>query len=570
MEKSEAEAVYAKPSIARHTETLFSLAKKIPWLFPQKFLRLDKDQHSESYLELENKLTKTGEIVSASLLADKTRWESVNIVIQINREELNKITSWLGRQDRLARRYPEPHHSSNLHSASMQRLGLISFGDSDLFTAGNIEFKNQTTSRCYMSALNLSKGITFLSMHFAISSEANKKIFNLDVKEIRAHRQLVKLNPFHKNNSIKIRTRLDNINHAIIKNTNKSLSEVKQAAIEILKACKIEHKSKSFVVVADFYRESGKPYFYDPDEVNGQLQDSLDIKPHSKDTFFVIDPQTGSYGRPFVSDDKSEIYHTSYGPNFLNFHAFYLKSEAPETADTLMRTVFLNIPESYIFLSTLTEISLHYEKCMSMVSDIFFKKNKSTKQVLEKLISASLEINLIEEKIKAVEEMTNSVCDQKYQATALRWINHLKKNLTNLKNSINKRKDLNNGEIQLKNLTWTKRYSILIFILVIIQIFLSIINVDWTKEGINKNPIYLNLLKPILEEETTQPNEKRLPRQNTQIPNTRLGSPVIFTIKPQDTTRLSTLEKLIFQQNTLKNQSSESPSASLETSEPYN
>lgn len=552
MEKNEAETVYAKPSIARYTERLFSLAKKIPWFFPQKFLRLDKDQHKESSLELENRLTKVGKIVFASLLADKTHWQSVNIVIQINREELNKITNWLGRQDRLAGRYTEPCHSSNLHSASMQRLGFISFGDPDLSTDGNIEFKNQTTTRCYMSALNLSKGITFLSMHFAISFEANKKIFNLDVKKIRAHRQLVKLNPFHKNNSIEIHTRLDNVNRAIIKNTNKSLSEVKQAAIEILKACKIEHNDKSFVIVADFYRESGKSYFYEPNDVNDPLKDAFDIKPHSEDTFFVIDPQAGSYGRPFISDDKSEIYNTSYGPSLLNFHAFYLKSEAPETADTLTRTVFLNIPESYIFLSTLTEISLHYEKCMSMVSNIFFKKNKSTKQVLERLISASLEINLIEEKIKAVEEIASSVCDEKYKVNALHWISHLKKNLTILKKSINIRKDLNNGEIQLKNLTWTKRYSILIFMLVIIQIFLSIINVDWTKEGINKNPIYLNLLKPMLGEKNTLPNDKRLPRQSTQIPNTKQGSPFVLTIKPENTKRLSTLEKLIFQQNTLK------------------
>lgn len=43
-------------------------------------------------------------------------------------------------------------------------------------------------------------------------------------------------------------------------------------------------------------------------------------------------------------------------------------------------------------------------------------------------------------------------------------------------------------------LIWMRRYSSIVFALVIVQIALSLLNVDWTENARHTNPIYMNLL----------------------------------------------------------------------------
>lgn len=108
------------------------------------------------------------------------------------------------------------------------------------------------------------------------------------------------------------------------------------------------------------------------------------------------------------------------------------------------------------------------------------------------LLEAGLELNAIEERLAAVEDGLHW-SETRYLNFTRSRIAGMRSHVVNFRADIEKRRALSDGQVQVKNLIWMRRYSIIVFVLVIVQIALSLLNVDWTENGRHTNPIYMNL-----------------------------------------------------------------------------
>ncbi|WP_406833872.1 hypothetical protein [Pseudomonas asiatica] len=152
----------------------------------------------------------------------------------------------------------------------------------------------------------------------------------------------------------------------------------------------------------------------------------------------------------------------------------------------------IGVTDSYSFALILVAIYSQFKRCTHEVSPVFLSFNKKVERDLKRLLDAELELNVVEERLSAVEDGLHW-CEESFRKFIRGRISGVRSHVSSLRGSIEKRRNLNDGKLQVKNLIWMRRYSIMVFILVLVQIALSLLNVDWTDDGRSRNPIYINL-----------------------------------------------------------------------------
>ncbi|RXT69809.1 hypothetical protein [Pseudomonas syringae] len=486
-----------KPFKAKYTEFLFYLVKKFPFLFSRSL-----QFFSKSYRETESSATAKPwdheeEIESASLFSDGMVWKGMTLVAAVNRSDLKKIHSWMMRQRRSAGNYSELHSeaitSKDLTSNGYNNLGSISFGAADSFSVGSVDLISKLPKCCYVTTISLKRGVTYLSLYVALNDLASKKVFNVDVRGVRGYRYLGSLNPFSPRFKVLHRRyRKGAIDDLIFNNAKSVVLEVNQAISTVMKIWGVKKKISEFSSVADFCRDGTDSYFYKNFKAGSKAAAEMSGSKHSA----AIERWRGNVFCSEISDDSSEDFLEGHVAQMLGVSGVFIKSEDGAAADAFDRYLYSmhSAIDYYAYFMYVHEVNMQFKECMNLVSPIFLSYTKSFRKNLSILIEAALAINLLHERLEALHAGIR-FADSKYHFIIQRRILVLQGEVEDLRLDINKRKDLNNGELQLSNLVWTKWYSILVGVLISVQIALALIVVDWTEAGREKNPIYLNLFK---------------------------------------------------------------------------
>ena len=489
-----------KPFRAKYTDWVLSFAGKFPYLVSSR-LKFMGEVHAESERPKNPETPENPEvrklraiengISSAGLFADGVKWKGVSVVTSLNRNELKKIHKWMRGRDH-SFSYSDWHDrsvsSTDLVNSGSNNHGFVSFDQSGMLAVANISLTVAIPTSCYVTTLRLQKGVTYLSLYIFLNDTATARVSNVDVRSVTPYKNFQSINPFSKRFSIvEHHSRYGVIEQLIFDNARSVMTEVNQAATALLQAWGIKRKVEDFATTADFVWDGTGSYFVD-------LPPTM---PSAKETSHVIlTPTAGRFSYDQLSVDCTEQYINGHIPDKIGVGAIFLKSEDSSTAEkyhSYLRTAHSST-DYYTYFLNILEVEIQFRNCMRVASPIFFSHKKNARKNLSVLIESSLSLNLVEERLKALEAGI-SLSDDKYWKTTQARINSVKAKISELKTDIEKRKELNNGELQLSNLVWIKRYSILVGILVVVQIALSLLNVDWSDTGKDKNPIYINLFK---------------------------------------------------------------------------
>lgn len=505
---------------ARYTEFLFLAVNRAPFLFSRYLQQTAIDYTSQEHIALEQSQLAHDHTITASIIYGKAQWKAVSVVTKVSRDELNLIRKWMGRQKNSPGNFSNSKSthsdSTDLHRTSTCNLGMISFGEPTLFSISRIKLKQQSLMHCFISSIELEKGLTYLSLYISLKPDINAKVFNVDITDVKPYYCLKSINPFSPEfRVIEHHSRGENIDNLIVKNTNKILNDAKTAAKVLLKIWKISTQDKNLITVADFFTDADKPYFHDHGQLPGTPENPSKYIKIDDTHRILIDPRTGYFFDSKISPDNTEVFGEDYSSQNFDFDAFFIKSEniAITGTDNSSLNRSLSISDSYIYFSLLTEINTEYKKCMAKVSPLFFKTIGSTKKTLRLLLEATRTINTLEESTSTIKNAVNWCCNPKYRNSLSRRANWLDEKISDLRNSVEQRKELNNSEVQLANLNWGKNYSILVGFLIITQIALALLTVDWTEEGKRHNPIYQNLF-----------HKKVLPKTQQKLTSTKAST----------------------------------------------
>ena len=479
-----------EPMKAKYTRWVLLLAAKFPWIFSRRIRYLVSDYSGSESDEL-NEIYRGEKVIgSASLFQGAVRWKGVSLISAVGRGDLAKIHKWMNSQKGSPGNYHGSHEkvisSTNLFGLGVNSLGYVSFDRPSMFAVSLISVVAELPQSCYVTLLRLRNGVSYLSLYVYFDEAVEKKISNVDVSGVKGYRCFQSTNPFSPRFSVvEHHDRRSVIEELVYKNARDVVSQARQAASAFLQVCGVRKDISEFSTAADFFRNGAGSYFSTEEPIEADDKAS---------TFTVLEPWSSAFINSPISDDSSEDYVEDYIAEKMNIDAIFIKSELP--SDEGWRGsyvgVFNGVTEHYAYMLMLSEIYIHFKKCMKKVSPVFFKYKSSVRADLKALLRANLDLNLIDERLVAVEEGLHW-CDKKYLQHTRNRIAAIRSQVTALRVDVERRKSLSDGELQLTNLIWMRRYSIIVFLLVLVQIALSVLNVDWTEEGRTKNPMYQNL-----------------------------------------------------------------------------
>lgn len=474
------------------THWVLVFSSRFPWLVPRLLRFLGQDygkQDSEVMREIYNEENR---IKTASIFEGRVSWKGISFVAEIGREDLGKVHKWMSGQPRAGGNYSSTHEegikSKNLIGASYNNLGFVSFDRPTIFSVGSISIAPQLPKSCYISLLRLKNGACYISLYVKLDDSVNSLVSNVDVRHISRYKVFQSFNPFSPRFAItEHHDRRSVIEKFLYRKANEVVGEAKQAIEAMLEAWGVKRKVDEFSLVADFFREGTGSYF---DEL------SLSRSDETSTSIVVIERHRGQFLISPLSEDTSEEYIENYIPSQFGVDAIFLKSQVSLDTESYRRYDFksIGITDNYTYTAILAEIYSRFQRCTSNVSPVFLSHNKKEERDLKKLLDSGVELNVIEERLTAVEEGLHW-CEERYRKFNRDRIHAIRSHVSSFRKDVERRRDLNNGKLQVKNLIWMRRYSIMVFLFVLVQITLSLLNVDWTDAGRSKNPIYINLFQ---------------------------------------------------------------------------
>lgn len=480
-----------KPFKAKYTELVLYLAGRVPFLFTRR-LRYSGRHHLESMTSADSEFKSADKSIRfASLFSEHMVWKGVSLVAAINRSELRKIHKWMKSQKSSAGNYHESHdrsvESTDLVNSGWSNLGLISFGAKYFNSVGELDLLTTLPQGCLVTILKLPKGVIYLSLYISLEKSAIDRIFKVDVSDVKNYKVFQSLNPLSPRFSvIEYHSRRGISTQIIYNNARSVIAEARQAAAAVLEVCGVKKNIVDFATVIDFYRDGTNPYFTDEPE----------FLPSDDRENVIYEPSRGRFLCTEICNDQTEEYLENYISEDLGVDGVFIKSEDFSSSPEYGKYVdFMHsASDYYTYILYVSEVFIQFRKCMAAVDPVFSGYKKNARRDLEILIDVSLQLNVVEERLKALQEGVHW-SDKKYWLFTHKRIEILMGKVAGLRADIDRRKELNNGELQLSNLVWVKRYSILVGFLVVLQIALSMLTVDWSEQGRDKNPVYINLFK---------------------------------------------------------------------------
>lgn len=407
----------------------------------------------------------------------------------MERKDLKKIHKWMNGQNGSPGNYSDGHHkginSKNLVGMGTNNLGVISFDRPNMHAICSLSISAVLPLSCYITLIRLKTGVTYLSLYVYFDDCVNDEVSRVDVSSVRRYKCLGSINPFSPKFAVVVHhDRYNLIEERIFSNARRVVQQAREAASALLQVCGVRKNISDFSTVADFFRAGAGSYF--DDDRSGLIGDR-------SCSLTVVEPYKSFLNFP-LSEDVSENYIESYVAKEIGVSAVFIKSQVEAAVDhnDFYGKKYVGVTEYYTYMLMLSEIYSRFEKCQEAVSPVFLKAKSNVRSDLKILLDANLSLNLIEERLRAVEDGL-IWCEKKYLQQIRNRMAGIRSQVTGLREDVERRKNLSDGGLQLANLVWMRRYSVIVFFLVVVQIVLSILNVDWTEGGLSKNPIYMNL-----------------------------------------------------------------------------
>ncbi|MFG0547603.1 hypothetical protein ACF8FG_20675 [Pseudomonas sp. YQ_6] len=471
------------------THWLLTFSSKFPWLVPSLLRFVGKDYGRQESETMRRIYLEENRTVTASMFDGKISWKGISFISEIRREDLRRVHKWMSGQSRAAGNYSSYHEqgvkSKDLVGAGYNNLGYVSFDRPSMFSVGTISISAALPKSCYITLLRLKNGACYISLYVDFSEDVNSRVFDVDVRHIKRYSIFQSFNPLSpKFALIESHDRRSVIEEYLYRKANEVVDEANQAVNTLLDVWGLKLKLHNFSTVADFFREGSGSYFCD----------SSSPQDEESDAHVIIDRSKGRFLTSALSEDPTEEYIENYIPKDLGVDAIYLKSQVSSEVEPFDRydCKSIGVTDSYSFALILVAIYSQFKRCTHEVSPVFISFNKKVERDLKRLLDAELELNIVEERLSAVEDGLHW-CEESFKKFIRGRISGIRSHVSSLRGSIEKRRNLNDGKLQVKNLIWMRRYSVMVFILVLVQIALSLLNVDWTDDGRSKNPIYINL-----------------------------------------------------------------------------
>lgn len=491
-----------KPIKAKYTEIVLLLARLIPWVFP-KWLRFIAKSYSRKEQEsIQHLYEEEDRIKSASLFDGSFTWKAISVVVKVDHDDLDSIRRWLKSNASLGDYNPErddsAFESKYDHGGGYRNLGWIHFhGENRLTSLLRMEEETEFCDSCYVSLSKYSYGINYLSLYFFLKESATGMVSSVDVREVKRYYAFASANPFSQQfRAIQHYDKRNLVEDLINENINKVCSDVVSMAKKILSLWRITKDESNLTLIADIFRDTNEPYFVEVDE----CEDDSHVHVCRRSLGFFDEK---------ISSDSSEHFLSRYVVEKNDLDALFIKSKSLEEFDQFDNFAMngLALYDSHIFISMLIDVARQQVDISEYANSALLKNSNKVEKNYDILFESTNQLESLRENILAIQKEIPYGCSESYSDSA-KGIAKYRLNLADkLKVSIDRRLSGLNSEMQVQNLRFNRKYSLLVGILIIVQILLAALTIDWDKLEERFNSSFLRHEDVVLKQCSTETDE---------------------------------------------------------------
>lgn len=491
-----------KPIKAKYTEIVLLIARLIPWVFP-KWLRFIAKSYSQKEQEsIQHLYEKEDRIKSASLFDGSFTWKAISVVVKVDPDDLDSIRRWLKSNaspgDYNPERDDSVFESKYDRGGGYRNLGWIHFHRENRLTSLlRMEEETEFCDSCYVSLSKYSYGINYLSLYFFLKESATGMVSSVDVSEVKRYYAFASANPFSQQfRAIQHHDKRNLVEDLINENINKVCRDVVSMAKKVLRLWRITKDESKLTLIADIYRDTNEPYFVEVDE----CEDDSHVH--------VCRRSLGFFDEKISSDD-SEHFLNRYVVEKNDLDALFIKSKSLEEFDQFDNFARngLALYDSHIFISMFIDVARQQVEISEYANSALLKNSNKVETNYDILFESANKLESLRENILAIQKEIPHGCSESYSDSAKRIAKYRLKLADKLKASIDRRLSGLNSEMQVQNLRFNRRYSLLVGVLIVVQILLAALTIDWDNLEDRFNSSFLRHEDVVLKQSSMETDE---------------------------------------------------------------
>ncbi|GEM_PF-5938010 len=461
-------------NIDKFTAFVLNVANKVPFIFPKVLSFYAKDYHSGSDY-LREKRDEKPNIYYVSLFEAPFTWNAISFSMLMDSDELTKLKKWQEKRSR----FNSTRNGINIQSKSFdQEYGWVNIGFARINKKGSMDdlhpifVESDCFDGVYITLTKYSAGLSCVTFYIALKESLTKRISNVSVSKLQYYVQLTHVNVYSKKSlSIILKDYWHHSEDILFGN----ISDIQKHALDFLKKLmrdiKIRKSSHELCCFYDIVIEQNTPYF-DGHPRNVRKHKIL-LSRHRK----FIDAE--------FSEDKLKSFIGKSAHKIKDVDWIYLRVKPREIllANRKHEQKYLSNSGTHLSLAPFLLMNEKVNKISGYLNNLkLHNKNQSLEVMHKHLYSMSYELKLISAWLLSVRKNMNYHVPGEYSKTVDKITQINIERVSELNGIVSEVYSLSENRIQIKNIMYNKRYSFLVFLLVIVQIVLAAMTIDLNKK----------------------------------------------------------------------------------------
>lgn len=467
----------------KFTKLILDTAFKFPFLFPKATSNFAKNYHSNS----ETILTRKAESIypkRVSFVDSNFYWKSLSFSFLFSNDELDKLRKW---KDKRSLRIMESERRLNIKPTSFDGgIGWVNIGfirinkDSFIDDMNSVYMDNDYFSYVYITLSKYTAGLSFVTFYIGLNPETTNLIKDLPAPEMDYFIELETLNLFSKKRrGLKFLDRT-HLAEELIKNNMRKLYNASWNLMSfLLDEMKTSKEKQEAYCVADLYLDQTAPYLEDTNFERDEAH-------------HIVLPKYRYHSAHDISENKDEHFILDEWVRIEEIDMIYMKV-CPEKSfkeyDNFKNMACSN-HESHLAVIVVYLINKKINKISKAINESrLFDRKYSMSKLHEQLFFILHELQIINSWLKSLTVNLPFNLSRGYKINAMKRINYMISRVVELKETTGSIYALSENRIQIRNVKYNQRYSIIVFLFVIIQVLLAAMTIDWSKKNVWYSPI---------------------------------------------------------------------------------
>lgn len=463
---------------------LLDVAFRVPFLFTKTFQFYAKEYHSQSDYIINKKLEEP-KYKKTSFLESNFYWKAISFTCLINSDELNKLKKWKEKQSLW---FNSPTVSKLLDTRSFDReggwvsIGLLRIDQENITDDLNSIYMNSPhLDSVYISLKKYPAGLSALTFYICFKPEVTELVKLVSTPKMTEFIRFSNLNFFSRRlTSVYL---LDEVNFSetFIKNNMRKVYKESYRFFNIISGeIGIKKKKDELYCISDMYLDQKSPYF---DKSHRQEKDSL----------LIVLPKNRHFSDVRFSNNIDESFIVDQYVNISDVDMTYMKICEESTFDEYnnFRKKYCFNNESHLAIAPLLLIIKKIDKLSNEISKLkIHNKNGSMIKLHKNLFSIVHDLELIDEWINVLNKNMPHSLLSGYREKADGILKNQGERVMGLKKIVKTFYSLSENRVQISNLRYNKRYSMVVFIFILIQVFLAAMTINWGRSDAWYTPIF--------------------------------------------------------------------------------